>query len=36
MPKYSVMVNRTQTIESSVEIEVTAKDEDQFEYEVNE
>ena len=27
MPKYSVMVNRTRTIEMSVEIEVSAKDE---------
>ena len=27
MPKYLVMVNQTRTIESSVEIEVSAKDE---------
>jgi hypothetical protein len=27
MPKYTVQVNRTQTIESSVDIEVSAKDE---------
>lgn len=28
MPKYSVTVNRTKTVESSCEIEVTARDEE--------
>ncbi len=36
MPKYNVMVNRTRTIEESVEIEVSAKDEEGAEAKIQE